>query len=368
MPSEPDDVTANAVVIEDPRSAFPRSRHSGMSHRDPAHELRRTSSLKAAPRQISPPVEVDAAVDLGRWLQRIGYHFITVTPATHHRVNARHGNEMARTLTDIFGWSRPFTPATLPAAAFEMMRRGNLLEHTGDALKSRVRFSTLGHLLLMHSAFPTEGAEAVFFGPDTYRFGNFIRRTLARPSAAPVIRIVDIGCGSGAGGLLAAELLRGDAPALTLCDINPASLGFAAVSAALAGATRVERVESDVLQNVLGAIDLVLCNPPFVVDASERTYRHGGRSHGTDIAQRVVRESLARLSPGGRLLLYSGAPIIDGQDLLRAALEPIVKNAGASFEYEELDPDIFGEELDQAAYSTVERIAAVGLLVTLPER
>jgi hypothetical protein len=33
--------------------------------------------------------------------------------------------------------------------------------------------------------------------------------------------------------------------------------------------------------------------------------------------------------------------------------------------YEELDPDVFGEELEQAQYAQVERIAAVGLRVRL---
>jgi hypothetical protein len=34
-------------------------------------------------------------------------------------------------------------------------------------------------------------------------------------------------------------------------------------------------------------------------------------------------------------------------------------------EYEEIDPDVFGEELDTPAYAAVERIAAVSLNVTV---
>jgi hypothetical protein len=33
----------------------------------------------------------------------------------------------------------------------------------------------------------------------------------------------------------------------------------------------------------------------------------------------------------------------------------------ANFGYEEIDPDVFGEELDRQAYADADRIAAVGL-------
>ena len=69
--------------------------------------------------------------------------------------------------------------------------------------RSAVRLSSLEGLLFMHSAYPTVAADAVFFGPDTYRFGRAILAHLGR--GAPVRRAVDIGCGAGPGAILVAR-------------------------------------------------------------------------------------------------------------------------------------------------------------------
>jgi release factor glutamine methyltransferase len=42
------------------------------------------------------------------------------------------------------------------------------------------RFSTLNNLLLAHSPYPTTDADAVFFGPDTYRFCKLISDTIKK--------------------------------------------------------------------------------------------------------------------------------------------------------------------------------------------
>ena len=44
------------------------------------------------------------------------------TPATVARVNARPGNEWARDLRDVFGWSRPFADGVVPPGLVEAMR------------------------------------------------------------------------------------------------------------------------------------------------------------------------------------------------------------------------------------------------------
>jgi hypothetical protein len=61
------------------------------------------------------------------------------------------------------------------------------------------------------------------------------------------------------------------------------------------------------------------------------------------------------------MLLYSGAAIVDGRDGLKTALEAL---PGAAVRYAEIDPDVFGEELDKPPYAGVERIAAVGAVIT----
>jgi hypothetical protein len=47
-------------------------------------------------------------------------------------------------------------------------------------------------------------------------------------------------------------------------------------------------------------------------------------------------------------------------------LKPAVEGAGCLLRYRELDPDIFSGELRRAAYADVERIAAVGAVITRP--
>ena len=298
--------------------------------------------------------DAPALVDLGNALRGTGYRFVTITPESHRRVIAR--AEIARDVRDVFGWSRPFSPSLLSKEIGQALARSRAFHLRPDGLlQSEVRFSSLDNGLYAHSAYPTVGADAVFFGPDTYRYCAFLRRILTR-----IGRVVDVGCGSGAGGLVLAERAR----EVVLGDINAGALLFSRVNAELAGASTTI-VHSDVLAGIEGPIDAVISNPPYLVDAAARAYRDGGDGLGTGLALRIVRESLARLSPGGRLLLYTGAPVVAGKDVFRAHVLPILAARGASFEYDELDVDVFGEELSLPAYRDVERIAVVTLVATV---
>ena len=44
----------------------------------------------------------------------------------------------------------------------------------------------------------------------------------------------------------------------------------------------------------------------------------------------------------------------------------MAREKSAKVHYEEIDPDVFGEELENPAYAEVERIAAVVLTLTMP--
>jgi methylase of polypeptide subunit release factors len=207
----------------------------------------------------------------------------------------------------------------------------------------------------VHGAYPTDQADAVFFGPDTYRFCALIAREVTRAR-----RLVDVGCGSGAGGIVASP--RADR--VVLADINDAALAMARVNAALAGLDSVEIVQSDVLAAVDGVVDCVVANPPYLVDAKHRTYRDGGGDFGAALSVRIARESLTRLAPGGTLVLYTGAAVVDGVDTFERDVAPVLVELGAVYTYGEIDPDVFGEELASPAYAAVDRIAAVALRAT----
>ncbi|HCN73417.1 MAG TPA: SAM-dependent methyltransferase, partial [Pusillimonas sp.] len=53
----------------------------------------------------------------------------------------------------------------------------------------------------------------------------------------------------------------------------------------------------------------------------------------------------------------------DGVDSFRSLLAPMLDASGLEWHYQELDPDVFGEELIEPAYAHADRIAAVLLTV-----
>ncbi|MGE1091212.1 methyltransferase [Pseudomonas sp. ok266] len=300
-------------------------------------------------------------LQLGRRLLADGYRFTTPTPLTHQRVNQRDEGQMADSLRDVFGWSRPFTPGLLSADEQRQLQDAQIIDHYEGELKSRVRWSSLDDLLFVHSAFPTEAADAVFFGPDTYRFAQLIHAHLQQ-NFAPIHRAVDIGCGAGVGAILIGRARR-EAEVLAL-DINPAALRLTAINAALAEVANVEVRASDLLQGVDGEFDLIVANPPYMADPAERAYRHGGGTLGAGLSLRIVEQALNRLAPGGSLLLYTGVAMVDGRDPFLDTVLPRLDEKRFGWTYRELDPDVFGEELLNPGYQRVDRIAVVALTVT----
>jgi methylase of polypeptide subunit release factors len=300
-----------------------------------------------------------ALATLGSRLLAARYRFTTVTPATHRRVNARPENARAHDLRGVFGWSRPYDAGVLPPQIDALLEDARLAEPLDDVTRrALVRASTIGSRLYFHSPFPTDDADAVFFGPDTYRYVAALQRWLAA-LPRPVRRAVDIGAGSGA----AAIELALACPSATViaADINPAALALSGVNARLNDAGNVAVRESNLLDGVSGDLDLVMSNPPYILDEDQLAYRHGGGEHGAALSIRLVRAALDRLRPGGTLLLYTGVAMVDGEDGFLKAVRRDLDDACAAWSYQELDPDVFGGQLACKGYEQVERIAAVWL-------
>lgn len=299
---------------------------------------------------------VAALTGLLQALRVQNYNFIAPTPATHTRVLARRVGTSAVNLRDIFGWSLPIElNSPIPESILTALHDAGMLDEHEGLLHSRVRVSSLEDNLFVHSSFPTTQEDSVFFGPDSYRFARFLHQTL--PYLPPRARFADIGAGTGVGAVIAARLTQASA---ILTDINPVALDFARANWAHAGLAEAEFIACDALAGVTGEIDLIIANPPYIADPAHRAYRDGGGMHGGALSVRWAGDAARRLESGGVFVLYTGAAIVNGDDPLKDALFETLHD----FEvlYGELDPDVFGEELERADYADVERIAVVGVV------
>jgi 16S rRNA (guanine1207-N2)-methyltransferase len=106
--------------------------------------------------------------------------------------------------------------------------------------------------------------------------------------------VLDLGCGSGALGLVA-RLACGAGP-VTLVDADSEALRSARRTAEAAGVRDVRVLASDVGGAVQGErFDVVLTNPPF----------HRGKHTDVALGRRFIREGWELLRPGGRLFLVA---------------------------------------------------------------
>jgi 16S rRNA (guanine1207-N2)-methyltransferase len=108
-------------------------------------------------------------------------------------------------------------------------------------------------------------------------------------------RILDLGCGYGVLGVVAATLAGGAHP-VTLVDVDSEAVRSAARSAHAAGVVDARVLGSDVAAAVLDErFDLVVTNPPF----------HVGKSTDIEVPIQFIADAYAVLAPGGRLNLVA---------------------------------------------------------------
>lgn len=297
------------------------------------------------------------------YLEARDYQFVSPTPATHGLVRSRPSHPELPDLRDLFGWMRSFRGDAVEPELLDLMDKAGTLERLeplegeGVVFRSRYRVSSLDGRLYIHSA-PTSDASAVFLGPDSYRYSRFLRQVLARDGAGQAL---DIGTGAGVG----AHTVLGACPGsrVTGSDINPAALRLARINSAHNGLA-VELVESDGLPDDGETFDVISANPPYVAGPVERVYRDGGGNRGEGLSLAWASAGLERLRSGGRFILYTGSAIVAGRDAMREALAGLAERKGCRLDYEEIDPDVFGGTLRSTAYAEVERIAAVGAVLT----
>jgi release factor glutamine methyltransferase len=136
-------------------------------------------------------------------------------------------------------------------------------------------------------------------------------------------RIIDMCCGSG--NLACALASRLPRALVWASDLTDSCVSLARKNAEFTGvANRVTVVQGDLfagLKGLEGTIDLIVCNPPYISQAKlageraalledEPREAFDGGPYGLSIHQRVVKEALPFLKPGGHLLFEIGL----GQD------------------------------------------------------
>lgn len=302
-----------------------------------------------------------ALLFLLNFLKQKDYHFTVITPLSHQRIlnrNVRVKNK-ALTLREIFGWNLAFAEKDLEPEVFAILKENQLLRFEAGQWFSNVRVASLDDELYIHSGFPTLASDSVFFGPDTYRFVYHLKQYLVnKPHSFK--RGLELCCGTSAAAMSIAKYFP-NFNEIIVADLNPKALSYSQINAKFAGLNHIYPIYSNLFTNLEGQFDLIFANPPYLIDADERQYRHGGHElDGNELSFNIVKEGLPRLNPQGCLFLYTGVAIRPDSNPFLEELEKLMESeSNINWSYEEIDPDVFGEELDQPAYQHIERIALV---------
>jgi release factor glutamine methyltransferase len=130
------------------------------------------------------------------------------------------------------------------------------------------------------------------------------------------LRIIDIGSGSGAIGVVLAKELR--TARVTVTDISRGALASARRNADRHGVTgQMEFLEGHLFASAVGAFDIIVSNPPYIPDDVYPLLPEGIRAFeprealvagpdGAAFHRMIIREGEGRLLPGGWIFLEIG--------------------------------------------------------------
>lgn len=103
-------------------------------------------------------------------------------------------------------------------------------------------------------------------------------------------RVLDLGCGYGVVGILAAKLIGEEN--VVMCDIFEQAVEYAKINAALNGVPHINITLSDGFKNIAeGDFTLILSNPPYHVDFS--------------VPKNFIEVSFRKLVVGGKLVMVT---------------------------------------------------------------
>jgi 16S rRNA (guanine1207-N2)-methyltransferase len=163
--------------------------------------------------------------------------------------------------------------------------------------------SVLANPFLQHDAFHTIDVELrgipmqLFSRPGVFSWEHLDEGTAVLADVMevqPGDDVLDLGCGSGALGLLAA--LRSGTGRVTLLDVDAEAVRCASRGIAAAGRTNCRALTSDIALAVHGErFDRVVANPPF----------HVGKNTDLDVPTQFILDAWRVLKPGGTLQLVA---------------------------------------------------------------
>lgn len=126
------------------------------------------------------------------------------------------------------------------------------------------------------------------FSPNAVDTGTL--SMLSQTEFLPDDKVLDLGCGYGAVGILAAKLIGQDK--VTMCDVSEAAVRYSQNNAKLNQVPDITVKLSDAYENIPDSdFTLILSNPPYHTDFS--------------VAKRFIEDGFHRLALGGRMLMVT---------------------------------------------------------------
>lgn len=147
--------------------------------------------------------------------------------------------------------------------------------------RERIMAEVLGETLSLRT-------HPALFSPHGVDRGT--RAMLGEAAFAPGMKVMDLGCGCGVVGIVAAK--KCGAENVVLADIDPLAVETALENALENGVEGVRAMVSDGFSNVdETGFDLILVNPPYQSDFA--------------VAKRFIEKGFNRLKVGGRMLMVT---------------------------------------------------------------